>query len=79
MEFNKNSRKKNVLLTSGSGMLNQLWINLIAFVYRTVFLYVLSIEYLGINGLFSNIINIFSLAELGVGSVIVYRLYEPIK
>ena len=79
MNFNKNSRKKNVFLTSGMGLAYQLCSNIMAFVYRTVFLYVLSVDYLGINGLFSNIISIFSLAELGIGSVIVYRLYSPIK
>ena len=79
MKLNRNSRKKNVFLTSGMGLIYQLCSNLMAFVYRTVFLYVLSVDYLGINGLFSNIINIFSLAELGIGSVIVYRLYDPIK
>ena len=78
-EFNKKSRKRNAVILSGMGMLNQVVSNLAAFIYRTVFIYWLSIEYLGINGLFSNIIQIFSLAELGIGSVIVYRLYKPIK
>lgn len=79
MEFNKNSRKKNAFFMSGMGMANQLVSNIWAFVYRTVFIYLLSTEYLGINGLFSNIIQIFSLAELGIGSVIIFRLYQPIK
>lgn len=79
MAFNKNSRKKNAALMSGMSILNQAVSNIAAFIYRTVFIYWLSAEYLGINGLFSNIIQIFSLAELGVGSVIIYHLYKPIK
>ena len=79
LKFNKKSRKRNALLLSGMGILNQVVSNIAAFVYRTVFIYWLSVEYLGINGLFTNIIQIFSLAELGIGSVIIFRLYKPIK
>ena len=78
-EFNKRSRKKNAVLMSSMGILNQIISNVAAFVYRTVFIYWLSVEYLGINGLFSNVIQIFSLAELGIGSVITFRLYKPVK
>lgn len=78
-QFNKESRKKNALKMSGMGLINQLISNVAAFVYRTAFIYLLSVEYLGINGLFTNIIQIFSLAELGIGSVIIFRLYKPIK
>ncbi|MBR3897726.1 MAG: polysaccharide transporter [Bacilli bacterium] len=35
-------------------------------------------EYLGVNGLFTNIISILSIAELGIGGTIVYHLYKPI-
>ncbi len=79
MVFNKNSRKKNAALMSGMSILNQVVSNVAAFIYRTVFIYWLSTEYLGINGLFSNIIQIFSLAELGIGSIIIFHLYKPIK
>lgn len=79
MGFNKSSRKRNAILLSGSGVLNQIVSNVAAFIYRTVFIYWLSVEYLGITGLFTNIIQVFSLAELGIGSVISYRLYKPIK
>ena len=79
LEFNKKSRKRNAMLLSGMGMLNQIISNVAAFIYRTVFIHCLSVEYLGINGLFTNIIQIFSLAELGIGSVIIFRLYKPIK
>lgn len=49
------------------------------FVYRTVFLLILSKEYLGLNGLFTNILSVLSLAELGIGTAIVYRMYKPIR
>lgn len=50
----------------------------LGFICRMVFARVLSENYLGINGLFSNIISMLSLAELGVGGAIVYALYKPV-
>lgn len=48
-------------------------------IYCTViFIRTLPIEYLGINGLFTNLLAMLSLAELGVGSAIVYSLYKPL-
>ena len=47
-------------------------------VVRMVFVRVLSKEYLGLSGLFGNIISLLSLAELGVGTAIIYSLYEPL-
>ena len=52
--------------------------NLLKFVVRLVFVRALPIEYLGINGLFTNLLAMLSLAELGVGPAIVYSLYKPL-
>ena len=52
--------------------------NLLKFVVRLVFVKSLSIEYLGIHGLLSNLLAMLSLAELGVGPAIVYSLYKPL-
>lgn len=45
---------------------------------RMVFTRTLSADYLGISGLFTNILTMLSLAELGIGSAIVYALYKPL-
>lgn len=58
--------------------INYTIINLIKFLVRIVFINELSIEYLGIHSLFSNILMMLSLAELGMGSAIVYSLYKPL-
>jgi O-antigen/teichoic acid export membrane protein len=50
----------------------------LAFASRTVFIKTLGAEYLGLNGLFFNILNAMSLAELGIGTAISYALYKPI-
>lgn len=66
---------RNVIF-SLSGLLLTL---VVSFVGRTIFIHMLSTKYLGLNGLFSNILNFLSLAELGVGSAINYVLYKPLK
>lgn len=51
---------------------------IISFVARIFFVQILGKEYLGLNGLFSNILTILSLAELGVGEAITFSLYKPL-
>lgn len=59
-------------------IINYIIINLFKFFVRIVFLHSLPIEYLGINGLFSNLLAMLSLAELGIGPAIVYSLYKSL-
>lgn len=47
------------------------------FISRTVLIKTMGEQYLGINGLFGNILGMLSLAELGIGTTITYWLYEP--
>ena len=49
------------------------------FVSRMIFVRILDESYLGINGLFSNILSILSLADLGMATVMMYSLYAPIE
>lgn len=65
---------RNIIFGMGGQVLNML----MSFAYRTVFMHTLSDEYLGINGVFTNILMVFSLADLGVGTAIIYALYKPI-
>lgn len=51
---------------------------ILKFVSRTIFIYVLGVEYLGINGLFSEILSMLSLADLGFGTAMVFSMYEPL-
>ena len=52
---------------------------LAGFMTRVVFTHTLSQEYVGINGLFSDILNVFALSELGAGTAITYALYQPVS
>lgn len=65
---------KNILFGLGS----QVIILIFNFVSRTIFIKVLGTEYLGVNGLFSNILTVLSLAELGIGNAIIYSIYKPL-
>ena len=60
------------------GIANQLFTLVVSFISRKIFINILGAEYLGINGLFSNILTILSLAELGIGSSIIYSMYKPL-
>lgn len=51
---------------------------LLALLSRSVLAKLLPEEYLGINGLFTNVLNILSLAELGIGTAMLYALYKPV-
>lgn len=73
-----NSRTANSLKNTGISVFVQIACILLSFIGRTVFIKQLNIEYLGINGLFSNILTLLSLAELGIGTAITYMMYKPI-
>lgn len=75
---NKNSRTKNSTLSLITGIGGQLMNEALRFITRTVFIYTLGKMFLGINGLFSEIMVMLSLTNLGVGTAIIYRLYKPI-
>lgn len=66
---------KNLIFSFGT----QIGVLLINFLSRTIFIKVLGVEVLGINGLFTNILTLLSLAELGFGNAIIYSMYKPVK
>ena len=73
-----NSRTKNSVLNMATSVAIRVSTLILSFVSRTVFIYILGAEYLGLNGLFSNILSFLALSELGLGSAIAFLLYKPI-
>ena len=71
-------RTKNSIKNIYMGILTQIILTLLGFVSRKVFLDSLGTEYLGINGLLTNILSMLSLVEGGIGTSIVYNLYKPL-
>lgn len=51
---------------------------IVGFISKTVFIYTLGQEYLGLSGLYTNVLTVLSLAELGIGSAITFELYKPL-
>lgn len=76
--MHKNSRTYNTIRNTAFGVGGKLVTYVLTFVYRTVFIYTLGKTYLGVQGLFSNILSMLSLAELGIGSAITFSLYKPL-
>ena len=63
----------NMVVNVGGQLMNQA----LLFISRMVFIHYLSAAYLGVNGLFTDVLGILNLAELGIGTAMIYSLYEP--
>lgn len=74
----KINRTQNAARNVFTGMILKLYQMIGPFVVRTVMIYILGMEYLGLNSLFVSVLQVLNLAELGVGSAMVYSMYKPI-
>lgn len=72
-ERTKNA-KRNILW----GMIMKMFSLIIPFAMRTIIIYTLGTLYLGLGSLFSSILNALNLAELGIGSALVFSMYKPV-
>ena len=70
----KKSSFKNMITAVSSNVLTII----VGLVAQAVFIKILGSEYLGLNGLFSNVISMLGIVELGMGSAIIYNMYKPI-
>lgn len=71
-------RTKNAIRNATTGFFLRFYQMLGPFILRTVMIYTLGMNYLGLNGLFTSILQVLNLAELGVGSAMIYSMYKPI-
>lgn len=74
----KIERTKNTIRNTKWGIAQKFVNLLLPFVVRTVLIHTLSAEYAGLSSLFTSILQILSLTELGFSSAIVYSMYKPI-
>lgn len=72
------SRVKATFFNSVSSIVGRIFTLFLSFLVRIVFVRYLNAELLGVNGLFTNIIQVLSFAELGVGTAFTFALYEPL-
>ena len=73
IERTKNA-SRNILFAT----ILKLYQTLVPFLMRTAMVYLLGVEYLGLNSLFTSVLQVLNLAELGIGSAMVYSMYKPI-
>lgn len=72
------SRTKKAMVNTTVLTIIQIATVFIRFITQTIFIYFLGKKYLGLNGLFSNILSVLSFADLGIGTSIVFSLYSPL-
>ncbi len=73
------SRLEKVAKNYSGEIFYQIVLTLTSFIGRTVFIKMLGVEYLGISGLYTNVLGILSLTDLGIGSSIIFSLYKPLR
>ena len=73
IDFSRNT-KRNIV----SAMLNKGIGLVFPFLNRTLFLWLMGAEYLGLNGLFTSILGVLALADLGFGTAVVCSMYKPV-
>ena len=76
--MNQKTRTEYSVLNMLTGLGGYFLNTVIGYICRIIFARCLAAEYLGINGLFSNILSMLSLVELGIGSAMGYALYQPL-
>ena len=77
--MDKTSRTKNSLLNSLAGMISYAFVMIATLATRTMFARYLGEELLGLNTLFTSVLQILQITELGIGNAIIVFLYEPVK
>lgn len=71
------SRIENSFKNFAGSFSNVFISKILTFVIRTVFIKTIGVDYLGADGLFSNVLGLLSFAELGIGSAVSFALYKP--
>ena len=74
----KIERTKNTIRNMSWGYIYRVTSMILPFCFRTVMIKALGADYLGISSLFTSILQMLSLSELGFGSAIVFSMYKPI-
>lgn len=74
----KIERTKNASRNIVFGGILKMYQITIPFLMRTAMIYFMGVQYLGLSSLFTSILQVLNLTELGVGSAMVYSMYKPI-
>lgn len=74
----KNNRTANTTRNIIFGLISRIVNLILPFIIRTIILRKLGAEYTGLGSLFTSILQVLSVAELGFSSAIVFSLYKPV-
>lgn len=72
------SKTKNTVRGISAGILNRVVTLLLPFIVRTLLIKYIGMDYAGLNGLYSSILQVLNIAELGFSAAVVYSMYKPI-
>ena len=72
------SRTTNLIRNTIYGVAGKVLTLLLSFASRTAFIFLLGDTYLGVNGLYTEVLSVLSVAELGFGTAMIYAMYGPI-
>ena len=75
----KYNRTKNATRNMFFNLILKIYNIVVPFVLRTLFIYIMGVQYMGLSSLFTSILSVLNLAELGVGSAMVYSMYKPLS
>lgn len=74
-----NSRIQKTIINTSAAFISQISNVILSFLMRSVFIHTLGIQYTGVSSVFTDILTMLSLSELGIGTAIATALYEPLK
>ena len=75
MELNRSENAKKGVM---AGIVNRVVATFFPFMIRTAMIHKMGVEYLGLNSLFTSILTVLSLSELGFSSAVIYSMYKPL-
>ena len=71
-------RTRNATNTFIFGLIGRLVMTIGPFITRTTIIYVLGAEYAGLSGLFTSVLSVLNISELGIGAAAAFCMYEPV-
>ena len=77
MKTDQGGRAKKSIVNVFTGVVLVAFMTVMTFAIRTVMIYTIGTEYLGLTNLFMSIMQVLNVSELGIGSVMVFFLYAP--
>lgn len=75
----ENSRTYKTFINTAMGIANRFCNIILSFVLRTTFIFILGVQYTGVSSVFTDILTMLSLSELGIGTAIATALYKPLR